>query len=144
MRFTGAASRPGCLKSVCRWPYPSSGEGVNFDLQEVPDRSSGPTHHLRDAAPTERCPPRQKSRVEHLNAKVEPLLTEVSVDSCRTARCDRRRGRRNAVPGWAKRLCRGASRLRDGRRWERTHTHCDTHTHTHVFVHIYIYVCVCV
>ena len=28
-----------------------------------------------------RCPPRQKSRVERLKAKVEPLLTEVTVDA---------------------------------------------------------------
>ena len=29
----------------------------------------------------ERCPPRQKSRVERLKAKVEPLITEVTVGS---------------------------------------------------------------
>ena len=34
----------------------------------------------RCAALKERCPPRQKSRVERLKAKVEPLLTQVTVD----------------------------------------------------------------
>ena len=29
----------------------------------------------------ERCPPRQKSRVERLTAKVEPLLTSVTVEN---------------------------------------------------------------
>ena len=33
------------------------------------------------AALKERCPPRQKSRVERLKAKVEPLLTQVRVDT---------------------------------------------------------------
>ena len=30
----------------------------------------------------ERCPPRQKSRVERLKAKVKPLLTQVTVETC--------------------------------------------------------------
>ena len=34
----------------------------------------------------ERCPPRQKSGVERLKAKVEPLLTQVTVDAgCKVA-----------------------------------------------------------
>ena len=31
----------------------------------------------------ERCPPRQKSRVEHLKAKVKPLFTQVTVEYSR-------------------------------------------------------------
>jgi len=37
------------------------------------------------AALKERCPPRQKSRVERLKAKVEPLLTYLTVDSTQKA-----------------------------------------------------------
>jgi len=35
-----------------------------------------------------RCPPRQKSRVERLNAKVEPLLTLVTVEYRENPMCE--------------------------------------------------------
>jgi hypothetical protein len=36
----------------------------------------------------ERCPPRQKSRVERLKKKVEPLLTYVTVENGPVASCE--------------------------------------------------------
>ena len=50
---------------------------IDFCITQLSEEPLYPSVHCatRCAALKERCPPRQKSRVERLKAKVEPLLT---------------------------------------------------------------------
>ena len=56
---------------MSRWPI----DVFTLVLNRRANRNKDTINSLRCAALKERCPPRQKSRVERLKAKVEPLLT---------------------------------------------------------------------